>query len=76
VKKGMGAGYPGISATGAAGGWRFSASLSSFFLAVLADFALRFGPASTCSVAVFALSIIAAVIKGATIKGLILRGSV
>ncbi len=41
---------------------------------LLAEFALRFGPAEYCMTAVFALSIIAAVVKGATLKGLFAAG--
>jgi putative tricarboxylic transport membrane protein len=41
---------------------------------LLADFALRFGPAEYCLTAVFALSIIAAVVRGSTLKGLIAAG--
>lgn len=61
----------GISATGAVVGGIFGLIILIFFSPLLAEFALRFGPAEYLLVAVFALSIISAVIKGATIKGLI-----
>jgi len=64
----------GISATAAVVGGIIGIIVLILFSPILADFALRFGPAEYMLVAVFALSIIAAVIKGATVKGLISAG--
>jgi putative tricarboxylic transport membrane protein len=61
----------GISAMGACVGGIVGLIVLILFSPRLADFALNFGPAEYLLVAVFALSIIAAVIKGATIQGLI-----
>ncbi|MFB3884956.1 MAG: tripartite tricarboxylate transporter permease [Thermodesulfobacteriota bacterium] len=61
----------GISATGAAVGGTLGVIVLILFTPILAEFALKFGPAEYFLVAIFALSIISAVIKGATIKGLI-----
>ena len=64
----------GISATGALVGGIIGLIVLIYFSPLLAEFALQFGPAEYLLVAVFALSIIAAVIKGATLKGLISAG--
>ncbi|MEI9475739.1 MAG: tripartite tricarboxylate transporter permease [Deltaproteobacteria bacterium] len=64
----------GLSATGALVGGIVGLLVLIFCSPILAEFALKFGPAEYLLVAVFALSIIAAVIKGATIKGLISAG--
>ncbi|MFB3887115.1 MAG: tripartite tricarboxylate transporter permease [Thermodesulfobacteriota bacterium] len=64
----------GISATGAVVGGIFGLIVLIFFSPLLAEFALQFGPAEYMLVAVFALSVIAAVVKGATVKGLIAAG--
>lgn len=64
----------GISATGAFVGGIIGIIVLILFTPVLAEVALKFGPAEYLLVAVFALSIIASVIKGATIKGLISAG--
>ena len=61
----------GISATGAVVGGIFGIVVLIFFSPLLAEFALQFGPAEYMLVAVFALSVISAVVKGATVKGLI-----
>jgi putative tricarboxylic transport membrane protein len=73
-EKGQGGVALGLSATGALVGGIIGLLVLIFFSPMLAEFALRFGPAEYLLVAVFALSIIAAVIKGATIKGLISAG--
>ena len=64
----------GISATGAVVGGIFGIIVLILFTPLLAEFALKFGPAEYLMVAVFALSVIAGVIKGATIEGLISAG--
>ena len=64
----------GISATAAVVGGIIGIIVLILFSPILAEFALKFGPAEYLLVAVFALSIIAAVIKGATVKGLISAG--
>ena len=64
----------GLSVTGAVVGGMIGMIVLILFSPILAEFALKFGPAEYFLVAVFALSIIAAVIKGATIKGLISAG--
>jgi len=73
-EKGQGGVALGLSATGALVGGIIGLLVLIFFSPMLAEFALRCGPAEYLLVAVFALSIIAAVIKGATIKGLISAG--
>jgi len=45
-----------------------------FFSPALARFALRFGPAEYCLVAVFALTVISTVVRKAVVKGLISAG--
>ncbi len=45
-----------------------------FFSPALAKFALRFGPAEYCLVAVFALTVISTVVREAVVKGLISAG--
>ena len=45
-----------------------------FFSPALAKFALRFGPAEYCLVAVFALTVISTVVREAVIKGLVSAG--
>jgi putative tricarboxylic transport membrane protein len=64
----------GISATGALVGGIIGIVILILFTPWLARFALKFGPAEYLLVAVFALSVIASVIKGATINGLIAAG--
>lgn len=73
-EKGQGGVALGLSATGALVGGIIGLLVLIFCSPILAEFALKFGPAEYLLVAVFALSIIAAVIKGATIKGLISAG--
>ncbi len=70
-EKGQGGVALGISATAAVVGGIIGIVVLIIFSPILAEFALKFGPAENFLVAVFALSIIASVIKGATIKGLI-----
>lgn len=73
-KKGQSGMALGISATGAIVGGSIGTIVLIIFSPMLAKFALKFGPAEYCLVAVFALSIIAGVIKGSAIKGLISAG--
>jgi putative tricarboxylic transport membrane protein len=61
----------GISATGTFVGGMVGIITLITLSPILADFALRFGPAEYLLVAIFAFSILATVIKGNTIKGLI-----
>ena len=73
-EKGQSAVALGLSVAGATVGGIVGIIVLITFSPILAEFALKFGPAENCLVALFALSIIATVIKGATIKGLISAG--
>ncbi|MDH4190712.1 MAG: tripartite tricarboxylate transporter permease, partial [Betaproteobacteria bacterium] len=64
----------GLSAAAAMVGGTIGMMCLIFAAPLLADFALRFGPAEYFLTALLALSIIAAVVQGATIKGLIAAG--
>ncbi|MFB3884966.1 MAG: tripartite tricarboxylate transporter permease [Thermodesulfobacteriota bacterium] len=64
----------GISATSVIVGGGIGVILLIFSAPLIAMFALRFGPAENTLLAVFALSIIAAVVVGSPIKGLISAG--
>ncbi|MFH1123658.1 MAG: tripartite tricarboxylate transporter permease [Pseudomonadota bacterium] len=73
-EKGKGGVALAISATAAMVGGTLGMICLIFFAPLLANFALRFGPAEYFFTALLALSIIAAVVQGATIKGLIAAG--
>ena len=73
-EKGKGGVALALSATAAMVGGTIGMTCLVFFAPFLAHFALRFGPAEYFLTALFALSIIAAVVQGATIKGLIAAG--
>ena len=73
-EKGKGSVALAISATGAAVGGTIGMICLIFGSLFLAMFALRFGPAEYVIIALFALSIISAVVKGAVTKGLISAG--
>ena len=64
----------GISATSVIVGGGIGVVLLVFTAPVIAMFALRFGPAENTLLAVFALSIIAAMVVGSPIRGLISAG--
>jgi len=64
----------GLSTTAALVGGTIGMVCLIFAAPLLADFALKFGPAEYFLTAILALSIIAAVVQGATIKGLIAAG--
>ena len=64
----------GISATSVIVGGGIGVILLVFTAPLIAIFALRFGPAENTLLAVFALSIIAAMVVGSPVKGLISAG--
>jgi putative tricarboxylic transport membrane protein len=64
----------GLSATSAMVGGTIGMICLIFAAPLLAEFALKFGPAEYFLTAMLALSIISAVVQGATIKGLIAAG--
>lgn len=64
----------GLSTTAAAVGGTLGMVCLIVFAPMLAEFALKFGPAEYFLTALLALSIIAAVVQGATIKGLMAAG--
>jgi putative tricarboxylic transport membrane protein len=64
----------GLSAASAMVGGTIGMACLIFAAPLLADFALKFGPAEYFLTAMLALSIISAVVQGATIKGLIAGG--
>lgn len=73
-EKGQGGVALGLCATSALVGGAFGMIVLILFSPMLSEFALKFGPAESFLVAIFALSIIAAVIKGALLEGLISAG--
>ncbi len=73
-KHGRGGVALGLSATSALVGGTIGMICLIFAAPLLANFALRFGPAEYFLTALLALSIIAAVVQGATIKGLMAAG--
>jgi putative tricarboxylic transport membrane protein len=73
-EKGKGSVALAISATGAMVGGTIGMICLVFGSLFLAMFALKFGPAEYVLIALFALSIISAVVKGAVTKGLISAG--
>ena len=73
-EKGKGGVALGISATAAMVGGTVGMICLVVFAPLLAEFALKFGPAEYFLTALLALSIIAAVVQGATLKGLIAAG--
>src|SRR3972149_1826882 len=72
--QGMGGVALGLSATSAMIGGTIGMICLIFAAPLLADFALKFGPAEYFLTAMLALSIISAVVQGATIKGLVAAG--
>jgi len=72
--KGKGGVALGLSASAAMFGGMIGMICLIFMAPWLADFALRWGPAEYFLTALFALSIIAAVVQGATLKGLASAG--
>lgn len=73
-EKGKGGVALGISASAAMIGGLVGMVCLILCAPLLAEFALKFGPAEYFLTAILALSIIAAVVQGATIKGLIAAG--
>ncbi len=73
-EKGQSAAALGMTATAAIVGGIVGIVVLIVCSPLLAEFALKFGPAEYCWVAIFALSVIASVIHGATVKGLISAG--
>jgi putative tricarboxylic transport membrane protein len=73
-EKGKGGVALAISATAAMVGGTIGMLCLGLSAPLLAEFALRFGPAEYFLTALLALSIIAAVVQGATLKGLIAAG--
>jgi putative tricarboxylic transport membrane protein len=73
-EKGKGGVALGISATSAMVGGVIGMVCLIFTAPILAEFALKFGPAEYFITAILALSIIAAVVEGATMKGLAAAG--
>ena len=71
TQRGRGAEALGISATAGALGGIFGLIVLVFTAPLLARLALRFGPPENCLLALFALSVISAVVKRNPIKGLI-----
>jgi putative tricarboxylic transport membrane protein len=63
-----------ISVTAAMVGGTIGMICLILFTPLLANFALRFGPAEYCLTALLALSVIASMVKGETLKGLISAG--
>jgi putative tricarboxylic transport membrane protein len=74
TEKGRGNEALGISATSVIVGGGIGVVLLVFTAPLIAMFALRFGPAENTLLAVFALSIIAALVVGSPFKGLISAG--
>jgi len=73
-EKGKGGVALSISATAALVGGILGTLCLIYTAPLLAEFALKFGPAEYFLTAILALSVIAAVVQGATIKGLISAG--
>ena len=73
-EKGRGSVALAISVTAAMVGGTIGMVCLIFFSPLLANFALRFGPAEYCLTALLALSVIASMVKGETMKGLISAG--
>jgi len=71
TQRGRGAEALGISATAACLGTVFGVLVLAFTAPLLASLALRFGPAENCLLALFALSVISAIVKRNPVKGLI-----
>ena len=71
TQRGRGAEALGISATAGCLGAVFGVFVLAFTAPLLASLALRFGPAENCLLALFALSVISAIVKRNPIKGLI-----
>lgn len=74
TEKGLANEALGISATSVIVGGGIGVILLVFSAPLIANFALRFGPAENALLAVFALSIIASMVAGSPIKGLISAG--
>jgi putative tricarboxylic transport membrane protein len=71
TQKGRGAEALGISATAGALGGILGLIVLVFTAPLLASLALRFGPPENCLLAIFALSVISAIVKRNPIKGLV-----
>jgi putative tricarboxylic transport membrane protein len=71
TRKGRGAEALGISATAGALGGILGLVVLVFTAPLLASWALRFGPPENCLLALFALSVIAAIVKRNPIKGIV-----
>jgi putative tricarboxylic transport membrane protein len=71
TQKGRGAEALGISATAGALGGILGLIVLVFTAPLLASLALKFGPPENCLVAIFALSVISAIVKRNPIKGLV-----
>ncbi len=74
TRQGRGAEAIGLSATSVIVGGGVGVILLIISAPVIANFALRFGPAETALLAVFALSIIASMVTDSPVKGLISAG--
>ncbi len=73
TQRGRGAEALGISATAGCLGAVFGLLVLAFTAPLLASLALRFGPAENCLLALFALSVISAIVKRNPMKGFISR---
>jgi putative tricarboxylic transport membrane protein len=71
TQRGRGAEALGISATAGCLGAVFGVLVLAFTAPLLASLALRFGPAENCLLALFALSVISAIVKRNPVKGII-----